>query len=133
MKQYFGLTVGMLAGVVIGAGFIGGMNAQTKGPGAYAVVDISEITNRDLFQTLLPKSTPAMVEFGGKYVIRTENTLALDGAPPKRFVVIAFDSIEKAKAWDASPAEKEVNDIRMRSTKSRVFIVDGTIQQPPTQ
>jgi uncharacterized protein (DUF1330 family) len=28
----------------------------------------------------------------------------LDGTPPKRFVVIAFDSVEKAKAWDSSPA-----------------------------
>jgi hypothetical protein len=98
MRQYFGLTVGMFAGVVIGAGFIGGINAQTKGPGAYAVVDLSEISNRDVFQTLFPKADSAMAASGGKYVIRTENILALDGAPPKRFIVIEFDSIEKAKA-----------------------------------
>ena len=60
--------------------------------GAYAAVDLSEITNRDVFQTLLPKAEPAMAAFGGKFVIRTENILALDGASPKRFVVIAFDS-----------------------------------------
>jgi uncharacterized protein (DUF1330 family) len=41
---------------------------------------------------------------------------------PKRFVIIGFESVDKAKAWDASPAQKEVNDIRMKNTKSRSFI-----------
>jgi uncharacterized protein (DUF1330 family) len=48
---------------------------------------------------------------------------ALDGTPPKRFVIIGFESVDKAKAWDASAAQKEVNDIRMKNTKSRSFIV----------
>jgi hypothetical protein len=33
--------------------------------------------------------------------------------------------VEKAKAWDSSPAQKEVNDLRKKSTKSRVFIAEG--------
>jgi uncharacterized protein (DUF1330 family) len=128
MNRYITLAVGMLAGVVIGAGAVNGLHAQNKSPGAYAIVDVSEINNRELFQTLLPKAEPAMAAFGGKFVVRTENIVGLDGMPPKRFVVIAFDSIDKAKAWDASSAQKEITDIRTRSTKSRQFIVDGTIQ-----
>ena len=118
----------MLAGAAIGAAAVNGLNAQTKAPGAYAVIDLSEITNPDLFKTLLPKADPATAAFGGKFIVRTENIVGLDGTPPKRFVVIAFDSIDKAKAWDASPAQKEITDIRHRSTKSRQFIVDGTVQ-----
>jgi uncharacterized protein (DUF1330 family) len=53
---------------------------------------------------------------------------ALDGTPPQRFVVIAFDSVEKAKAWDSSALQKEVNDLRKKSTKSRVFIADGELK-----
>ena len=128
MSRSITLVLGMLVGVIIGAGTVNGLYAQNKSPGAYAVVDLSEISNRDLFQTLLPKAEPAMAAFGGKFVVRTENIVALDGTPPKRFVVIAFDSIDKAKAWDASAAQKEITDIRMRSTKSRQFIVDGAIQ-----
>src|SRR6202163_2484942 len=127
MNRYITLVVGMLAGVVIGAGAVNGLHAQNKSPGAYAIVDVSEINNRELFQTLLPKAEPAMAAFGGKFVVRTENIVGLDGMPPKRFVVIAFDSIDKAKAWDSSPAQKEITGIRQRSTKSRQFIVDGTI------
>jgi uncharacterized protein (DUF1330 family) len=121
----------MGAATLIGAAFgglaINGLNAQSKAPGAYAVVDISEITDQKAFETLLPKAGPANDAFGGKFVIRTNNITGLDGVPPKRFVVIAFDSVDKAKGWDSSPAQAEINGIRMKSTKSRTFIVDGAI------
>jgi uncharacterized protein (DUF1330 family) len=65
----------------------------------------------------------AVAAFDGHFVTRTEKITALDGTPPKRFVIIGFDSVEKAKAWDASAAQKEVNDIRMKNTKSRSFVV----------
>jgi uncharacterized protein (DUF1330 family) len=109
MNQRIALGLAMLAGAAFGAVAISGLNAQNKAPGAYAVIDISEVSNPDLFKTLLPKAGPANDAFGGKFIIRTENISALDGTPPKRFVVIAFDSVEKAKAWDHSPAQDEVN------------------------
>jgi uncharacterized protein (DUF1330 family) len=91
------------------------------------VVDISEMIDANLFRTqLLPKVTPAgLAAFGGKYVIRTETVTPLDGTPPQRFVVIAFDSMDKAKAWSSAEAQKEVDAIRMKSTKSRQFLVEG--------
>jgi uncharacterized protein (DUF1330 family) len=128
MKRSVTLGLTLLAGVATGAAAVNELNAQNKAPGAYVVVDLSEINNPELFKTLLPKAEPASAAFGGKFVIRTENIVGLDGTPPKRFVVIAFDSVDKAKAWDASAAQKEITDIRQRSTKSRQFIVDGTIQ-----
>jgi uncharacterized protein (DUF1330 family) len=127
MNQRIALGLAMLAGAAIGAAAVNGLNAQTKAPGAYAGVDISEVTNPDEFKTLLPKAGPANDAFGGKFVIRTDNISALDGTPPKRFVVIAFDSAEKAKAWDKSPAQDEVNAIRKKSTQSRTFIADGSL------
>jgi uncharacterized protein (DUF1330 family) len=127
MNQRIALGLAMLAGATFGAAAISGLNAQNKAPGAYAVIDISEISNPDVFKTLLPKTGPSMDAFGGKNVILTENIVGLDGTPPKRFVVIAFDSMEKAKAWDNSPAQKEITGIRTKSTKSRAFIADGTL------
>jgi uncharacterized protein (DUF1330 family) len=126
MKSYFGLGLAMLAGAVFGAAAVNGLHAQTK-PGAYAIVDITEVTDADLFKTLLPKAGPAMAAFGGQFVIRTEKITALDGTPPKRFIVIAFDNADKAKAWNDSAAQMEVNDIRIKSTKSRSFIADGAM------
>jgi uncharacterized protein (DUF1330 family) len=127
MNRFIPLGSAMLAGTVFGGVAVNSLNAQNKAPGAYAVVDISEITDQKTFETLLPKAGPANDAFGGKFIIRTTNITALDGTPPKRFVVIAFDSMDKAKAWDNSPAQAEVNGIRQKSAKSRTFIADGAL------
>lgn len=126
MNQRIALGLAMLAGAVFGAVAINGLKAQDKAPGAYAVIDISEISNPDLFKTLLSKAEAPVTAFGGKFVVRTEKVTAIDGTPPKRFVVIGFDSMEKAKAWSASPAQKEIDDMRLKSAKARAFMVDGT-------
>jgi hypothetical protein len=41
----------MLAGIVIGATAVSGLYARGKGPGAYAIVDISEITDPAAFSS----------------------------------------------------------------------------------
>jgi uncharacterized protein (DUF1330 family) len=69
-----------------------------------------------------------MKDSGGQFIIRTENITPSSGTPPKRFVVIAFDSMDKLKAWAASPLQKEVDAIREKSTKSREFFVEGFAQ-----
>ena len=47
-------AVTLLAGVALGALTIGGLNAQSKAPGAYAVVDITEVTDPEAFKQLGP-------------------------------------------------------------------------------
>ena len=131
--MYRSITLGMaiLAGVVIGAVAMGGMAARGAGgpiPGAYAIVDISEITDPDVFtKQLLPKAEAPVTAYSGKFLTRTQDIIAIDGTPPKRFVIIAFDSVETAKAWAGSAAQKEVDALRAKSAKARAFIakVDG--------
>jgi uncharacterized protein (DUF1330 family) len=125
MNRSIALGLAMLAGGAIGATAVNGLHAQGKAPGAYAIVDISAINNADVFKSLLPKTGPANAAFGGKFLIRTDKITNLDGTPPARFVVIAFDSVEKAQAWNASAAQKEINELRAKSTTSREFIVEG--------
>jgi uncharacterized protein (DUF1330 family) len=124
MKSYIGIVAATLAGAAFGAVAVGGLHAQSK-PGAYVVVDITEVSDPDTFKTLLPKAPGAVAAFGGQFIARTENITAFDGTPPKRFIVIGFESVDKAKTWDASPAQQEVDAIRIKSTKSRSFIVEG--------
>jgi uncharacterized protein (DUF1330 family) len=128
MNRSFLVALAMLAGAALGAAAVNGLHAQGRPPGAFAIIDISEITDPEVFKQLLPKTTMALAAFGGQYVIRTENMTAIDGTPPKRFVVIAFNNAQTAKAWFASAARKEIDALRMKSTKSREFIADGTIQ-----
>jgi hypothetical protein len=66
MNQRITLGLAMLASAAFGAVAVNGLNAQTKAPGAYAVIDISEITDSDTFvKQLLPKATPPVTAAGG--------------------------------------------------------------------
>jgi uncharacterized protein (DUF1330 family) len=42
-------------------------------------------------------------------------------------VVIAFDSVEKAREWYDSPAYAAIRPIRQSAAKSRIFIVEGVV------
>jgi uncharacterized protein (DUF1330 family) len=127
MKTSYAVTIGVLAGVAIGATAIKGLNAQGRPP-TYVVIDIAEMTNPDGFKAVItsPAASPArLAALGGRYLIRTDMVTALDGVPPKRFVLLAFDSKEKAQAWNDASDIKEVNAIRAKTTKSSAFIVEG--------
>jgi uncharacterized protein (DUF1330 family) len=124
MSKLFGLGLGIAAGIAIGAAAVQGIHAQTKPP-AYVVIPILKITDEEAFKKIAPIAGPAAAAAGGHYVIRTDKTIKLDGNPPARLVMIAFDSVEKAQAWANSPAIKEVNKLRAASTQSLSFIVEG--------
>jgi uncharacterized protein (DUF1330 family) len=127
VKTQYTVALAMLAGVGVGGAAIQGLHAQAKPP-SYVVVDISEITDPAGFKVIAqgsPARTAAFKEFGGHYIARTEKITTLDGTAPKRFIVIAFDSPEKAQAWNNSATQKEVNATRAKTTKSRSFIVEG--------
>lgn len=69
-----------------------------------------------------------MAPFKGHYHLLVgggAKTQALEGEPPKGIAVIAFDSVENARAWYDSPAYQAIKSIRLSSTKGRMFIVEG--------
>jgi uncharacterized protein (DUF1330 family) len=123
MNANYRLALMLTASAALGAALITGLKAQMKPP-VYVVIDISEMSDPTAFAkgvSALPPLGP-----GESFVIRTTKAVPLDGAaPPNRFVVYAFDTEEKAKAWYASPAITEMNAIRMKTTKSRAFMVEG--------
>lgn len=128
MKVNYKIALTLLAGIALGAAAIQGLHAQAKPP-SYVVVDISEITDSEGYKAIGQRSNAAAAavfkDLGGKYIARTDRIIALDGNAPKRFVIIAFDSVENAQAWNNSTDQKEVNAIRTKTTKSRSFIVEG--------
>ena len=125
MNRSMALGMAMLAGGTIGATAINALHAQGKAPGAYAIVDISKINDPEVFKNVVAKAPGAMTGSGGRYIVRTNNITNIDGTNPARFVVIAFDSVAQAQAWDKSAAQQEVDDLRKKSTTSRAFIVEG--------
>ena len=129
MKTSHMIGLSLLAGVALGASAIQGLHAQAKPP-VYAIVDITAITDPDGYKAIsqVPNADMPIVAPGGHYLARSEKITALDGTPPKRMSIIAFDSAEGAQAWYNSPEMKKITDIRQKTTQARVFFVEGLSQ-----
>jgi uncharacterized protein (DUF1330 family) len=127
MNTRYGIAVGvaLLPVLAIGAASLARLHAQARTP-AYVVIDISETMDADAYIKAVSAAEPnATQSAGGRFIVRTNTAVALDGLPPNRFIILAFDDAEKAKAWYSSPAIKEVNATRLKVTKSRAFVVEG--------
>jgi uncharacterized protein (DUF1330 family) len=129
MKPNHKLVLAVLAGVSIGVAGAKVIHAQqVKTPPAYVIAEV-DVTDPATFQKYREKIPETLAPFNGHYVVRGGKTQALEGEPPKRFVVIAFDSMEKAQAWEDSPAYAAIKPIRQSSAKSRIFIAEGVAPQ----
>jgi len=87
---------------------------------------VDEITDADGYKAMAKLGSANIAEakyLDARYVARTDNLAALDGITPKRFVMIAFDSMEKANGFYQNT--KEMTAMRIKATKSRAFIVEG--------
>jgi uncharacterized protein (DUF1330 family) len=125
MNRPVALGLTLLAGIAIGATAINGLHAQAKPP-TYVVVAIRSVTDAESYKTgVLDKAPAAIAASGGQFVVRTDKITSFDGTPPKRFVLIAFDSPEKAQAWHNSAAMKEIDAVRAKTTDSLSFMVEG--------
>jgi uncharacterized protein (DUF1330 family) len=123
MRFRLALSVALLFGFGLGALAVQSVHAQRGGPGAYAIIEITEVNSPQSLNEALAKLAPSVAAFGGKFVTRTENILGFDGVAPLRYFIIAFDTMEKAQNWNNSPAQSAINQIRTQATTSRSFVV----------
>ncbi|MFZ0276687.1 MAG: DUF1330 domain-containing protein [Candidatus Sulfotelmatobacter sp.] len=131
MKTKYKVALAVLAGVlmgVAGARAIYAQQAKTR-PG-YVIAEV-EVTDPIALKKYSEKAPDIVASFGGRYVVRGGGKMqALEGEPPKGFfVVIGFDSVEKAREWYDSPAYAAIRPIRQSATKSRLFLVEGVDPQ----
>jgi uncharacterized protein (DUF1330 family) len=118
-----GVSIGLLAAQVIPA-------QAVKPPPAYVIAEVEPDPAKPADPAALRRYSEeaprAMAAFGGQYLIRGGKAQTVEGETSKgRIVVIAFDSLEKARGWYFSPAYEAVKPIRQNSTKSRILIVEG--------
>jgi uncharacterized protein (DUF1330 family) len=129
MKTNFKLALAVLAGVSIGVAGARGIHAQqVKTPPGYVISEV-DVTDPTAFQEYARKAPETVASFGGHYLVRGGKTQSVEGEAPKRIVVIAFDSAEKARAWEDSPLYGAIKPIRQSSAKSRIYIVEGITPQ----
>jgi uncharacterized protein (DUF1330 family) len=129
MKTNHKILLAVLVGAVIGIAGATAIHArQMKMLPGYVVAEV-DVTDPATFQKYADKVPGTIAQYGGHYVIRGGKFDSIEGDAPKRFVVIQFDSVAKAKAWEDSPEYDAIKPIRHSSAKSRVFIVEGAAAQ----
>jgi uncharacterized protein (DUF1330 family) len=136
MRSNFKFAMAMLAGVALGALAVQGLHAQVKAP-IYYISEI-DVTNPDAYaKEYAPKAQAIIKAAGGRFVAiggvagnLAGNLTAFEGEAPKRVSVQVWDSVEKIKAWRASPEFAEIRKVGERYAKfTRAFAVDGVPQR----
>jgi uncharacterized protein (DUF1330 family) len=121
LTLFTGIAIGLAAGTAIHA-------QQTQAPPAYVVAE-PVVSDPATFQKYGQQVPGTLEPFGGHFLVRNGKIEAVEGDAPQRFIIIAFDSAEKAKAWESSPAYEAIKPLRHASAKTRLFIVEGVSAQ----
>ena len=123
MKPYYALPATLAAGLAIGAVLASALRAQSAPP-AYIVAEVA-VHDADTFaRDYAPKVAGTVQAYGGRFLTSGKVT-ALEGNVPQRFVIIAFDNAEKARAWYDSSAYQQLVPIRQKTATSTLFIAEG--------
>jgi len=122
MKTLCVVILSIIAGFRLG--ILADQSLAQVAPPAY-VVTLFDSGLKSASDTDYPSLNPATFQpYGGHYIIHFGKTVSFDGRPPNRFVIIAFDSMEKAQAWHSSNAFRQSYDVQ-KLTDVRAFAVEG--------
>jgi len=127
MKMNHKLVLAVLVGISIGVAGAKTIHAeQEKVPPGYVISEADAIVDMAAVQKYGQGVPETLASFNHHFIIRGGKPQSLDGGDaPKGVVVIAFDSVEKAREWYDSAAYQAIKPLRQSSTKGRMFIVEG--------
>jgi len=126
MKTNRKLVLAVLGGISIGVAGAEAIHAQQmKTPPGYVIAEV-DVTDPVTMQKYGEKVPETLAPFNHQYLVRSSKIQTLEGEPPKGgIVVIAFDSVQKAREWYDSPSYAAIMPIRQSAAKSRIFVVEG--------
>ena len=110
-----GVSIGVVCAMVIHA-------QQVKVAPGYIIAEV-EVTDPATIQKYVAKLPETLAPFNHHYVVRGGKTRSLEGETPKGIVIIAFDSVEKAREWYESPAYAAIKPLRLSAATSRLSII----------
>jgi uncharacterized protein (DUF1330 family) len=92
---------------------------------AYIIVEVN-VTDQALYDDYKKLVPPTLELYGGTFVVRGGETETLEGDwNPGRFVILQFESVERAKAWWASEEYRAPKQLRQRASSARMIVAEG--------
>lgn len=93
---------------------------------AYVVVEV-EVNDPVRYEDYKSMVQPSLEPYGGKFLVRGGKVQTLEGDwAPKRFVIVEFPSVEKAKEWWSSAGYAEAKALRQATANTQMIVVEGT-------
>ena len=92
---------------------------------AYVIANV-EVTDPAAYEEYRANVPGTITAYGGRYLARAGATEVLEGDwTPHRLVILEFPSLAQLKAWYKSPEYRPLLEIRKRTARSRVIVVEG--------
>jgi uncharacterized protein (DUF1330 family) len=120
------IVAALIVGGVLGACATGALSAgNAPPPKAYVVAEI-DVKDLAAYRDYVAAAFPIIQKYRGTFLTRGGTTVAVEGMPPaQRVMIIAFESLDQAKAFEYSPEYQAIAPLRQKSADSRLFIVEG--------
>jgi uncharacterized protein (DUF1330 family) len=131
MKQYGGLALGLVGGMIIGAAAVTGLHAQAKPP-VYLITEI-DVSNPEAYGKEFAPAAQATVKAAGAKFLLIGGTAAagakpitsFDGAPPKRVTVQVWESADALNKWYNGADYQAALAIGKKYATFRRYAVEG--------
>jgi uncharacterized protein (DUF1330 family) len=91
----------------------------------YVIVNV-DVTDPARYPDYVKVAPESIAKYGGRYLVRAGRSEILEGAyQPKRFVVLEFESYERAKEWWASAEYRGPKALRQSTSRTDMILAEG--------
>lgn len=91
---------------------------------AYVIGEI-EVTDPAVYDDYRRQVLATIAQHGGRFLARGGKAEPLEGAAPKRIVLLEFPSYEQALAWYRSPEYAPLIALRQKAARGRLIVAEG--------
>jgi uncharacterized protein (DUF1330 family) len=92
---------------------------------AYVIVNVT-VHDPVRYEEYKRLATPSVQAYGGRYVARGGPVEVCEGGwSPSRLVILEFPTVERARAWWASPEYAPARAVRQSCARTELVIAEG--------
>jgi uncharacterized protein (DUF1330 family) len=98
---------------------------------AYVISEVEFLDDR-LIETYRAIAQATIEQYGGQYIVRGGEVELVEGErnPARRFVIVEFPSMERAREWYRSPEYAQALKVRATALTRTLVFVEGVPAQP---
>ena len=131
MRTYVTVALSMVTGIAVGAVAVQGLHAQSK-PTVYLINEIDVTDPEKYGAEFTPKAQASVRGSGAKFVAiggtggaGAKPIHAVEGTPPKRMTIQAWDSLDAVNKWFNSAEYQDALKIGHKYATFRRYAVEG--------